>query len=123
MKIGAGILGILWGIFALLTFGIFYGGFHSLLEEIQTGTATNARQDMIEKYIGIGLPLVALMGGTISFGQGLLGGMLMIGAAGGIFWKMDETFMGIVLAGPLALAGLIAIVGEFSGGKSASATH
>src|SRR5262249_4469352 len=102
-----------------------HGGFHSILQEIHNGTGStaNAHQDMIEKYIGIGLPLLALLGGTISFGQGLLGGVMMIAAAGGMFWKMEETFMGLFLAGPLALAGLVAIIGELGGGKSASASH
>jgi hypothetical protein len=117
MKVGAGILGILWGIFALLTFGLFYGGFHSLSEELQRGVGTDPAQAHIDKYIGIGLPLLALGGGTISFGQGVIGGLMMIGSAVGIYIKMQQTFMGLVLAGPLALAGLIAIIGEFAGGK------
>lgn len=119
MKVGAGILGILWGIFALLTFGLFYGGFHSLAEEIQRGVGTSAQQSQIDKYWGIGLPLLALAGGTISFGQGAIGGLMLLGSAAGIFWKTEQSFLGLVLAGPLALAGLIALIGEFSGGKSA----
>jgi hypothetical protein len=119
MKVGAGILGILWGIFALLTFGLFYGGFQSLAEEFQRGVGTNPEHAQIDKYIGVGLPLLALGGGTISFGQGAIGGLMMLGSAAGIFWKTQHSFIGLVLAGPLALAGLIAIIGELSGGKSA----
>jgi hypothetical protein len=118
MKVGAGILGILWGIFALLTFGLFYGGFHSLAEELQRGVGTDPAQAHIDKYVGIGLPLLALGGGTISFGQGAIGGLMLIGSAAGIYWKMEQSFMGLVLAGPLALAGIIAIIGELTGGKS-----
>jgi hypothetical protein len=119
MKVGAGILGILWGIFALLTFGLFYGGFHSLAEEFQRGVGTDPAQANIDKYIGVGLPLLALGGGAISFSQGMLGGLMMIGSAAGIYWKTQQSFIGLVLAGPLALAGVIAIIGELSGGKSA----
>ncbi len=117
MKVGAGILGILWGIIALLTFGLFYGGFQSLAEEVQHGVGTDAHQAHID--IGIGLPLLALGGGTISFGQGLIGGVMLLGSAAGMFIKTQQSFLGLVLAGPLALAGLIAIVGQFTGGKSA----
>lgn len=119
MKVGAGILGILWGIFALLTFGLFYGGFQSLAEDfhrtvgIDPGVQHNAQ---IEKYIGLGLPLLALGGGMISFGQGALGGLMMIGSAAGIYWK-TQNFIGLVLAGPLAIAGVIAIIGQMAGGK------
>jgi len=123
MKVGAGILGILWGIFALLTFGLFYGGFHSLAEELQRGVGTDPAQAHLDKYIGIGLPLLALAGGTISFGQGAIGGLMLLGSAAGIFWKAEQSFIGLVLAGPLALAGLIAIIGELSGGKSARIGH
>jgi hypothetical protein len=63
---------------------------------------------------------LALGGGTIAFGQGLIGGLMMIGSAVGMYVKTQQTFVGLVLAGPLALAGLIAIVGQFTGGKSGS---
>jgi hypothetical protein len=121
MKVGAGILGILWGFFALLTFGLFYGAFQSAAEEFHraVGDSTGAQsQAHINKYVGIGLPLLALGGGAISFSQGFIGGLMMIGSAVGIYIKMQQTFMGLVLAGPLALAGVIAIIGELAGGKS-----
>lgn len=118
MKKGAGIVGILWGLFALLTFGLFYGGLQSLAEEVQRGIGANAQEAQLGKYWGIGLPLLALGGGAISFGQGFLGGLMMIASAAGMWWKLEHSYFALVLAGPLALAGLIAILGEMSGGRS-----
>lgn len=121
MKVGAGILGILWGILALLTFGVGYGGLQAIIDDFQHSTGvqiSSQPHSPYDKYIGLGLPLLALGGGAISFSQGFVGGLMMIGSAAGMYIKMDQTFMGLVLAGPLAIAGVIAILGELAGGKS-----
>jgi hypothetical protein len=103
MKKGAGIVGILFGIFAFLTFGMYFGGGGAIAE-----AAGEAGGEM-DKYIGLGIPLLAIAGGAISFGQPQIGGLFMLLSAAGVFYKTDVDFFGLAIGAPIAVAGLVSL--------------
>jgi hypothetical protein len=104
MKKGAGILGILFGILAFMTFGMWFGGGGAIAE------AAGESGGEMDKYVGLGIPLLAIAGGAISFGQPQIGGILMLLSSAGVFYKTEADFFGLVIGAPIAIAGLVALL-------------
>lgn len=104
MKTGAGIVGILFGIFAFMTFGMYFGGAGAIAEA--SGDSAGAT----DKFVGLGIPLLAVAGGAVSFGQPQIGGLLMLASAAGMLFKTDAGFFGLAIGLPVAVAGIIALV-------------
>lgn len=59
----------------------------------------------------IGLPIVALIGAGIVMNKPMLGGIVMIVSAIGVFWLLGGHGFSLYLAAPLLIAGGLGVLG------------
>ncbi|MEM7169963.1 MAG: hypothetical protein AAF530_07315 [Pseudomonadota bacterium] len=102
MKLGALILGILAGLGLLLygSFGFALGDLATAMGERETGT--------LLKVVGIGLPIVALLGAGLVMKNAKLGGLLMIASGIGVLLFLGTHGFSWYLTVPLFIAGGLA---------------
>lgn len=104
MRNAALTLGVLGGVLAMIV-GFFSYGYTEVIDRF------GAVPDLAEQVENVGLiraaalfaPLLALAGGAMARSQARLGGVLMLAAAGAIYWAFGY---GVFTMFPIALCGL-----------------
>ena len=103
MRIGAMVLGIIGGIFALLM---------GLIEFTigQIGGAVGAKGAWFVEILSLVIPIVGLVGGTIVKGKALVGGILMLASAIAIFVLVGINLFSLLPGIPLLIGGILGLV-------------
>lgn len=111
MKIGAGIAGILLGIFSLLYVGLFGGMIGSAagrLGSLGTGNSTISNWASVVSLLSWLAPLLAIMGGIVTFSNPRAGGVLLASSAGLLWYLLGFGMIGNLFVLPIGAAALLA---------------
>jgi hypothetical protein len=109
MKIGATVLGVVGGLLALVLVGVPMFWMGRLFGQV--GGAFGASDLGLEyKLLGVGLPLVGLLGGVLVRFQAVLAGALMLASGIGILAMLGVQSGTVLSGGALLVGGLLALV-------------
>jgi hypothetical protein len=101
------VLGIVGGAIALIigVISFFIG---------DLGQTLGIQGSVIRQVLSLALPVAALVGGGIAPKSGVLGGLLMLGAAAGILIVLEIGVISLITAIPIGLGGVLALIGAAS---------
>ena len=117
MKIGAGIAGILLGSIALLYIGLFggiVGSAATWLGSLGPGNSSVSDWGTVVSIISWLAPLLAIVGGIVTFSNPRVGGVLLAASACLLWYLLGLGMIGKIFVLPIGAAALLALLADQS---------